>query len=185
MNWRERIMQSAAGAGAGSLVTVLYVAARENGVSAGDWLQFAGVFLGVIATMLGTLWVQDSSARSKRRLDSEAFLQCLNKADDALHHLITKRGDEWRYAATADALLQKAFVLRESINRHSFDLDVATSALSAAWKVCGGDVYLWANNVDEPGSEAGSRLRITARHIQQQVREAMVAFNHATRREIG
>ena len=44
--------------GAGVLSCYFVARANANGANGGDWLSFAGVFLGVVATIVGTLLIE-------------------------------------------------------------------------------------------------------------------------------
>lgn len=65
MQRRENFTMAAVGGAAGLFVTTLYIALGQAGVSAGEWLQFAAVFLGVVATISGTLWLQGHTERNR------------------------------------------------------------------------------------------------------------------------
>lgn len=70
---RGNLKQYAIGAAGGAVASVaivalyLIVTANARGADGGDWLAFAGVFFGVMATMLGTIGVERYKEREKDR----------------------------------------------------------------------------------------------------------------------
>lgn len=112
-----------------------------------------------------------------RKANEIAFARYLNTADDALQFIIDETGDAWRYVATVDTALLHMIPAKNGFVRNSFDLDVAISALLAAWQACGPKMDVWANDLGSGHPETKSDLRAMAGHVQILVRETLSKFN--------
>jgi hypothetical protein len=106
MKWRERAIEAAVGGVTGLLVTLLFIVLRRVGVTAGEWLQFAGVFLGVAATILGTLWLQMQLGVRKRRQQIQNIADALDLVSKLLGEIISHPHDQAVPRVTA---LENAF----------------------------------------------------------------------------
>lgn len=177
MNWSAKVKEAAAGGATGLLVTVVYIIMREHGVTPGEWLQFAGVFFGVVATMTATLWLQGRAEVAKRKTNEAAFVRHLNCADDALQMIMDDAGDAWRYVATVDTALLHIIPAKNGFDHDSFELEVAIAALLAAWEASGKQMDAWANGLGNGGEDNMSELKRRAHHVQVLAREVLSEFN--------
>jgi hypothetical protein len=76
---KERGAEALAGGAAGLAVVAAYIVLRSlvEGAGAGDWLNFAGVVLGVGLTVAATLWLQRHGERRKAAASRTAVTRCI------------------------------------------------------------------------------------------------------------
>lgn len=103
---RENWTMTAIGGATGLCVTVFYVFAREHGVTPGDWLQFAGIFLGIAATIGGTLWLQRHAERVRLRNQAENLVQAVKSPQEILSLLKKEpRNDPIAHVGALDSVV--------------------------------------------------------------------------------
>ena len=68
MSWSDRALEAAVGGASGLIVVAIFIVTRAwlHGVSDGDWLQFAGVIIGVALTITGAKLVDEVGSRARR-----------------------------------------------------------------------------------------------------------------------
>jgi hypothetical protein len=108
---------------------------------AGDWLAFAGALVGVVATILGTLWLEHHRSRATERKQRATVTTSLNEISSALQSVQQPRGNEAIATArtarlAAEDVLLKAFdkftYARHYIPTDDIDCWQAVEALYAA-----------------------------------------------------
>lgn len=80
----------------GALIGVGVTMALTSSPSAdaGDWLAFAGALVGVVATILGTLWLEHYRSQATERKQRATVTSSLNEVVSALQSVRQPRADE-------------------------------------------------------------------------------------------
>lgn len=109
-NLKQYAIGAAGGAVASAAIVALYLVATANarGADGGDWLAFAGVFFGVMATIGGTRWLEKSKEREAKR----AVKAALGAAVDHLRTTLNQFPENpQKGRALADIKQQVAYIV--------------------------------------------------------------------------
>lgn len=136
MAWRERAIEVVLGGTAGLLVTVAFIVLRHEGVTAGEWLQFAAVFLGVMATIGGTLWLQSHSEEKKRKSQAKNVIDAIDLIENLAKELNDSPLEEpVAHVSAIDTSFQHLSWARDQLEGVSFRVYSGLTAFLEVWNL--------------------------------------------------
>lgn len=101
--------------------------------NAGDWLAFLGALVGVVVTIIGTLWLEHYRATSGEREDRKIVLSSLDEIRDRLLDARQPRGDDATAAARSRRMVFEKQLLN-SINKFTYARHYIPKRNIAAWQ---------------------------------------------------
>jgi hypothetical protein len=136
MKLQNRVVDVVIGGATGLTATVVYIVVSRAGVSAGEWLQFAGIFLGVAATISGTLWLQRLTEVQQRRRQARNVADALDLVKKLLEALADRPHDEPipRVSALGSAFSHVEWA-RNQLERCTYRVHAGLATLLDVWEL--------------------------------------------------
>ena len=103
------------------------------GPDAGDWLGFAGALIGVVLTIIGTLWLERYKATAGDRESQEILLSSLREIETGLSRVAAPRGSEAIDIARAARIADEAGLLK-SFNKFVYARHYVPKRNIEAWQ---------------------------------------------------
>lgn len=134
MGWRDNVKMAVIGGFTGLLVVLGYLLLIQKGVTHGEWLQFSAVFLGVGATIGGTLWLQGHTERERTKRRALNLIHSFEIPRRFLRDIANKPG---AFSSNLD-VLDRAYSFvgwaRDQLDSPSYHSHVMIETMMASWE---------------------------------------------------
>lgn len=172
MKWSEITPWLVGGTAIGLLIPTIYFVVSVWPVNPGEWLQFAGVFLGVAATMGGTIWLQNRTDRIRQQSRFLNLTMVLYAISVMLEKLVANPGTAVPHSLAVEKSFQHAIWARNQLDHCTYQTHATISLLFEGWEVEKARFLKLARSADKGDGTALIELIKSATTFKDWVEEA-------------